>query len=256
MVTPTSETSLGRAAPQATRTAHAPEASRHGPLRQAADVTVQVALFATAVGVYFGVRGLTEGQWDVALGNAAQVVDLERTLHLNHEQVLQQAVIGNHAVTRVLNWIYIFGHWPVIITVMTWLLLRHRAVFRRARDAMFASGLVGMVVFATFPVAPPRLDGLVDTVTNYSSAYRVLQPPVFTNQYAAMPSLHVGWDLVIGLSVWTAASRLWVRIAGLAMPVLMTLAVVLTANHYLLDTLAGAALAGGAWLVLGRRTGP
>lgn len=98
---------------------------------------------------------------------------------------------------------------------------------------------------------------MIDTVTEHSRAYRVLQPPIFTNQYAAMPSLHAGWDLLVGIAVFTAASTTMVRVVGAAMPVLMMLAVVATANHYVLDVVAGVALAlaahAGALLLERRR---
>ena len=98
-----------------------------------------------------------------------------------------------------------------------------------------------MVIFVSYPVAPPRLAdlGLIDTVTQRSQAYRVLQPPDFVNQYAAMPSLHAGWDLLIGMSIVAAASTVWLRTVGFAMPVLMAFSVVVTANHYIVDVVAG-----------------
>jgi hypothetical protein len=85
--------------------------------------------------------------------------------------------------------------------------------------------------------------GLVDTVTQRSNSYRVLQPPAFVNQYAALPSLHVGWDLLMGIAVMTAATGVTLRVVGALMPLAMVAAVVLTANHYLLDVIAGAAVA-------------
>jgi membrane-associated phospholipid phosphatase len=211
----------------------------------------QASLCVAAAAAYFGIRSITEGRPEVALRNADKVLHVERTLSLDHEKVLQQAVLGSRTLTTVFDRIYIYGHWPVIAVTLIWLLARHRATFRRMRDAMFVSGIAGMVVFATFPVAPPRLAavGLVDTIVQDSPAYRVLQPPAFTNQYAAMPSLHVGWDLLAGLAVWAASRHLWLRLLGLAMPVAMTFAVVLTANHFVLDVAAGAALAGAAWLL-------
>jgi hypothetical protein len=143
-----------------------------------------------------------------------------------------------------MNWVYIWGHWPVIVVVLLWLFVAHPAGYLRTRNAMLISGGIGLVIFASFPVAPPRLAGLglIDTVTEHSSAYRVLQPPAFVNQYAAMPSLHVGWDLLMGLAVYTYARHVAVRIAGLALPVLMVSAVLLTANHYVIDAAVGAAL--------------
>ena len=118
-----------------------------------------------------------------------------------------------------------------------WLAARHPEVFRRLRNAMLASGALALLVYVNFPVAPPRLSaiGMVDTVTAGSNAYRVLQPTMFTNQYAALPSLHVGWNLLIGLAIFAVARHAWVRALGVAMPIVMTIAVVLTANHYIID---------------------
>jgi membrane-associated phospholipid phosphatase len=101
-----------------------------------------------------------------------------------------------------------------------------------------------MAVFVSYPVAPPRLAGLglVDTVTEQSHAYRVLQPPAFVNQYAAMPSLHAGWDLLVGMAIFSAATSVVLKAVGVAMPILMMTAVVATANHYILDVVAGVVL--------------
>jgi membrane-associated phospholipid phosphatase len=171
-------------------------------------------------------------------------VRLERRLGIQIEGWLQVPVNASDTLEAVANWIYIWGHWPVIAVTMVWLLWKHRAVFIRLRYAMMISGGVGMLIFAAYPVMPPRLVGLgmVDTVTRTSEAYRVLQPPLFTNQYAAMPSLHSGWDLLIGMAIVAAASSVWVRAIGFILPMLMALAVVFTANHYILDVVAGVSL--------------
>lgn len=222
-------------------------------VRKATPVTVslprQVAIVLGAVTAYFLVRGATEGSVHQAVRNAGQVVDFERLVGLDVERSLQSAVTALPGTTTVFNWIYIWGHWPVIAVVLVWLARRHPLVYYRTRNAMLVSGAVGLVVFISFPVAPPRLAelGMVDTVSVGSHAYRVLQPPMFTNQYAAMPSLHVGWDLLIGLAIFVAARHSLVRAVGVAMPVAMALAVVLTANHYIVDAVVGAALTLGCW---------
>jgi membrane-associated phospholipid phosphatase len=209
--------------------------------------------------VYFRVRHLTEGSRAIAVDHAHDIVGLERRWGIAVEDDLQGLVAPSEPLRTLANWVYIWGHWPVIVGVMVWLAWRHRREFLRLRDAMLLSGAVGMVVFATYPVAPPRLaDGyMIDTVTQHSQAYRVLQPPIFTDQYAAMPSLHAGWDLLVGIAVFTAASTTILRVVGVAMPVLMMLAVVATANHYVLDVVAGVALVllahGGALLLERRR---
>lgn len=204
----------------------------------------EILLVLAGVLVYFGVRGVTVTDAQEALRHALDVVALERSLGVYVEPSLQALVLGSDWLVDVMNWVYIWGHWPVIAVVLLWLFFAHPAGYRRTRNAMLISGGVGLVIFASFPVAPPRLAGLglIDTVTEHSSAYRVLQPPAFVNQYAAIPSLHVGWDLLMGLAVYTYARHLAVRIAGLALPVLMVSAVLLTANHYVIDAAVGAAL--------------
>ncbi|GAB7006644.1 phosphatase PAP2 family protein [Nocardioides sp. AN3] len=219
------------------------------------------ALVATGlVAMYFLVRGRTEGAATTAVAHAHQLERAERILGLDVEGALQSAAARSDPLIDVANWIYIWGHWPVIVGTLVWLALRHRDHYRRLRDAMAISGALGMLVFVSYPVAPPRLvdDGLVDTVTERSTSYRVLQPPFFVDRYAAMPSLHVGWDLLVGIAIATTASVVAVRLVGWLLPLLMTLSVIVTANHYVLDVVVGVALvlAGHAcalWLERRRR---
>jgi hypothetical protein len=201
----------------------------------------EAALITLAMLVYFGVRNLTVGSAETAFANAERLVDLERWLGIDWEDSLQGAVVGSDAVVTLANWVYIFGHWPVILTVAALLYLYRRTHYYLLRNAMFASGLIGFLFFALFPVAPPRLLdlGLVDTVTERSDAYRALQPPGLTNQYAAFPSLHAGWNLLVGIVVVLAVASLGVRLLAVTVPVLMSVAVVLTANHFVIDVAAG-----------------
>jgi len=205
----------------------------------------EVLIAVTAYLVYFGVRGATEGDVHVARDHAAMVQHLEQSLRVFVEPTLQQAVLRFEWAVDLSNWVYVFGHWPVIAVVFVWLYRTRPQQYRELRTAFLISGAIGLVIFALFPVAPPRLAemGLVDTVSERSSAYRVLQPPQLTNQFAAVPSLHVGWNLLIGIALVTASSRRLVRTLGVLSPVVMVAAVVLTANHYLFDAVAGASLA-------------
>ncbi len=220
----------------------------------------QVALVLSGVFFYFQVRGLTAASESVAVDHAHDVLAFEERLGLDVERTVQAPVIGSDTLSTLANWIYIWGHWPVIALTMAWLVWRHREIFLRLRDAMLVSGGVGLVIFMSYPLAPPRLvdPALVDTVSERSYAYRVLQPPNFVNQYAAMPSLHAGWDLLVGISIATAAGTLLVRVIGWVLPVLMAFAVVATANHYVVDVTAGLVLAmlgyAAAVVFEGRRT--
>lgn len=201
----------------------------------------QVLLLASAVAVYFGVRHVTGGSAPEAERNAGWLVDLERSLGLFFERDLQRFALDVDGMQTVVNWIYIYGHWPVIGSVLAWLAWRRRDAFFVYRNALLISGIVGMVIVATFPVAPPRLMdlGLLDTVTLHSESYRVLQPKSFTNQYAAMPSFHVGWDMLMGIALIREGRTWWLRLAGQLLPVLMLLSVVVTGNHYFLDAVVG-----------------
>jgi PAP2 superfamily len=201
----------------------------------------QAVLLGIAVATYFAVRSLTAGSATDAKSHAHHLVDLERSLGVFVERDVQRVVLGIDGATPVLNGIYIYGHWPVIAAVLGWLAWRRRDAFVVYRNALLVSGLVGMVIVATFPVAPPRLMdlGFLDTVTLHSEAYRVLQPPSFTNQYAAMPSFHVGWDLLVGIALVREGGRAWLRVLGTALPMLMLVTVVATGNHYLVDAVVG-----------------
>ena len=214
-------------------------------------VATDVAVVASGVATYFGVRGLTAGDAGVAVDHAHDVLAVEKELGLDVEAGVQALLVDTEPLTTLANWVYIWGHWPVIVVVLLWLAVRNRTVFLRLRNAMVASGLMGLCVYTTYPVAPPRLAGMgfVDTITEQSSSYRVLQPPAFVNQYAAMPSLHVGWDLLVGLALVAAAGSVGLRTVGRLMPVVMGAATVLTANHYVLDVLIGAAFGLAGWAV-------
>ncbi|MBI5288685.1 MAG: phosphatase PAP2 family protein [Chloroflexi bacterium] len=233
------------------RQARRPVAARRRSLTGAASAVFtsfafrEISLVVFGYFAYFLVRGRTEGSHAEAVANSHKAVDLEKGMGFFWEPSIQDRIVDHQWIVTLANWMYIYGHWPLIAIVSSWLLWKHRDAFTLFRSAFFISGAIGVAVFVLFPVAPPRLAdiGVVDTVTLHSSAYRVLQPTAFTNQYAAVPSLHFGWDLLIGLALVTNARWLAVRIFGAIVPVLMFAAIVLTANHYIFDAVAGGAVA-------------
>jgi membrane-associated phospholipid phosphatase len=137
---------------------------------------------------------------------------------------------------------YIWGHWPVIAVCAVALFCLRRERYRMLRNAILVSGAIGFLFFALLPTAPPRLAdvGLVDTIVERSSSYRALQPPSVTNQYAAMPSLHFGWNLLVGVVLFGSTRSRAVRAFALLMPAAMGFSVVATANHWVIDVVAGA----------------
>ena len=205
----------------------------------------EVALVLFGYFAYFLVRGFTQGSEAQAVSHAQRIVGFEKAAGFFWEPAIQRQVVDHHWIVTAANWMYIYGHWPLIACVAGWLLAKRPAAFSIFRTAFFISGAIGIIIFVTFPVAPPRLAdvGVVDTVTMYSNSYRVLQPPAFVNQYAAVPSLHFGWDMLIGIALITQSPWRLVKVAGAIIPALMFGAIVLTANHYIFDAFAGGIVA-------------
>lgn len=208
------------------------------------ELCLQLGLVLVAVLIYFGVRGLTEGDEATAVAHGFDLLRVEGAVGLDVEGRLQRVILDRDVLVTVANWVYIWLHWPVIAAALLWLHRRRRNAYLVLRNAMFVSGAIGLLVFVSYPVAPPRLMpiGLADTVTQHSNSYRVLQPPGLVNKYAALPSLHAGWNLLVGMMLFRVSANRAVRVFALVSPVLMAFAVVATANHYVLDPIVG-------WLV-------
>jgi hypothetical protein len=202
---------------------------------------VELAGFAAAYLTYFGVRALTEGAAWKATANAMNVIELETELDLDWEGAIQGAVLHSQLLVDVTNAVYIYGHWPVLIAAGILLFRYSRPHYYRLRNVCLLTGLIGLVIFALFPLAPPRLTDLavVDTVTRDSEGYRLILPPSLVNQFAAMPSFHAGWNLLVGITVFGATRHWALRAFALVMPVAMAFAVVATANHFVVDVIAG-----------------
>lgn len=200
-------------------------------------------LIIAAALLYSLVRGLTNDRVDLAFENAERVISFQRSLGMFIEADVQQWVVGNDAAVNVINTIYIAGYWPVLLGSLAWLLIRHPDRYPLFRNALLASGAITLVVFALFPLAPPRFlpeHGFVDTVSENSQAYRDFSASPFVNEYAAMPSLHFGWVLLLSIAWFTVGRTALSRMSGLIMPVLMFAAIILTGNHYVLDAIVGA----------------
>lgn len=216
----------------------------------------EVAIVVPAYFAYFTVRGLVETREAQAFHRAIDIIELEQALGIFWEPGLQSYILRFDWLVNLANWTYIWGHWPVIAFAAIWLFLLHREAYSVYRNAFLISGGIGLIIFFMLPVAPPRfMDawGFVDTVTERSQAYRVLQPPAFVNQYAAMPSLHFGWNLLVGIAIFRHGKSRLFKVIGVALPVVMFASIVLTANHYIIDGFAGGMLAllglGGAMLI-------
>ncbi len=202
----------------------------------------ELTLFAAAYLTYFGVRALTQGAVPRAVDNAIDVMRFERNLGIDVEGSVQTVVAGSRTLVDAANALYIWGHWPLLIVGGILLFRLAPAHYYRLRNVCLLSGAIGLVVFALFPVAPPRLapSGLMDTITLHARAYRTALPASLVNEYAAMPSFHAGWNLILGIELFRSTRNPFLRAFAIAMPAAMAFAVVATANHYVLDVVGGA----------------
>ena len=217
----------------------------------------QCAIFAAGYLTYFGVRALTEGSVPQALANAGRIAHVERLAGVDWEGAAQAAILGHDALVRLANWVYIFGHWPLMLLAGVLLFRYRRREYYLLRDVCLISGAIGLIIFALFPVAPPRLTGggVVDTITYYAGGYRQSLPRSLVNEYAAMPSFHAGWSVLLGIVVFRASGSRLLRALAVLMPAAMVVAVVVTANHFVLDVFVGTAIVLATLLVIDHRNG-
>jgi hypothetical protein len=174
--------------------------------------------------------------------NAVDLVHLQRALWLAHEADIQKLILWSEALVRVFNTIYTYGHFWLIGGAGIWLFYFHRERYTLFRNAFFISGAISLIAFNLVPLAPPRLlpgdFGAVDTL-RMGSEINYETSGAFVNEYAAMPSLHIAWNLLISLAIASTTQNRYVRFACAAMPLVMATTVVVTGNHWILDAIAG-----------------
>jgi hypothetical protein len=147
---------------------------------------------------------------------------------------------------QIANGIYVWGHFPVIIAVAVWLYWKNRERYGLYRTGLVLSGFIGLWGYAFFPAAPPRLMpsewGFVDTIALIAKENYEMQPAPFLNHYAAVPSLHFGWAMLVGIAIWENSRNPLFRAFAILMPAAMFWSIVVTANHFIFDMLVGAAI--------------
>lgn len=185
-----------------------------------------------------------------AFARARWIVGVERRWHLPSELSEQRLIDGHPLIEQAANWYYAALHFAALGILLLWLFVRHRASYPRVRNVLVLSTAASLVI-QLIPVAPPRLLpglGFVDTAARYGeSVYGI--SGISVDQLSAMPSVHVGWALLIAwavLSVSDSGYRWWV----LAYPALTTFVVVATANHFWLDGIVAAVLLAASILLV------
>ncbi|MGD0764901.1 MAG: phosphatase PAP2 family protein [Dehalococcoidia bacterium] len=208
---------------------------------------VELGLVSLAFLFYFLVRGSVVDRTSDALAHGFRIIDLEQNAGFFWELQLQALVVGRQFLVQMFNFIYFWFDFPLIVTVGLWLYFRHRRQYTLTRDAMLISGGIALIIYHLFPVAPPRYlseFGFVDTMAVYSPlSYQAQSARPFVNPYAAVPSLHVGWPVLLAVGVIWATRFKPIWLAAVMLPVAQFFAVVFTANHFIFDTMVGVGVA-------------
>ena len=212
----------------------------------------------------FGSHRLGEGIPQHAFNNARQVIRLERRLGLFHEESIQEWFLAQRWLIQAMNTFYGTAHFVITLGVFLLLFLKRKDVFAQWRNTLAVMTALAIVGFALFPLMPPRLldapcsefggacigsglrpeggtFGFVDTLAVFGGPWSFDSEGManISNQYAAMPSLHIGWATWSAIALWPLLHRWWLRAAVLAYPLLTLLVIIVTANHFWLDAVGG-----------------
>jgi len=208
------------------------------------DAVLQLALWGLADLLYEGVRGVVAGHGDLALANAERIVSLERATHTLWEPRLQSLVIGHHDVIVAANWLYVNVQFTVNALFLALLYAYRNHIFYFVRNMFFVAMAIALTVHLLLPVAPPRMLprlGFVDTIRQVAHVNQDSGAvSLFVNPYAAVPSMHMCFALLVGFTVMRLVRRRWLKALALTYPLLVAAVVIATANHFLLDIVAGA----------------
>ena len=207
----------------------------------------ELAIIAVGYWLYSLGRNAIPEEARIATRHGLSIQHLQETLGLDFELSVNQWIAHNEWLAQILDYYYATLHFVITIGVLVWLFARRPHIYRGARTVLVTLTLTALAGFALYPVAPPRLlpgYDYIDTVLAFHTWGSLADPDIaaHSNQYAAMPSLHIGWALWAGLALFMCAQRAWVRVLGLVYPFFTLFVIVGTANHFVLDAVGGVAI--------------
>jgi PAP2 superfamily len=214
----------------------------------------QITIVLVAVWAYELARRLIEPNWAVATENARRIAELEQALSFAWEQSVQRAFLGLPELVEAMNLFYFVGHFLLTGLFFIWLYHRSKDGFRSFRNGFLAATAIAVIIHWQFPTAPPRLItglGITDTLRLFWNV-DIGSPRVegFSNPVAAVPSLHAGWAVGVGVGLVRYATHRWLKVLGVLYPLAVTLTIVVTGNHFIFDALAGAAVLAAGFLIV------
>ena len=207
---------------------------------------VELVSIGIGYALYAVTRVLAPHRAVVSFVHADEVRSLEQSFGLFHELRINEFLTAHAGLGILSAYYYASLHFIVTPLVLAWLWRRRARVYAPLRSALVLSTALALLIYATWPLAPPRfaVPGAVDTVLDHPVAWATGHGVQgFINDLAAMPSLHVGWAVWCAVALVTGLRTRWRHLAWLY-PVTTTFVVVATANHYLLDAVAGALVVG------------
>ena len=210
------------------------------------DAIRQLALFAGAYYLYRIVRGLVDGQTGLAFENARTLVDAERSLGLFFEPGLQGWAKGQEWLLLFANWMYVNSHFVVTTTFLIWLYIARNHAFYFVRNMFMVAMGLALVGYLVYPTAPPRFLpewGFTDTVAGFVGETAENSANVLYNPFAAVPSMHVAFALMIAVPAFFLVRNRLLKALWAVYPAIVTLVVMVTANHFWLDAALGALVA-------------
>jgi PAP2 superfamily len=213
---------------------------------------VEAATLLSLYGLYEVIRGRGNTTLAAARAHADDIVALERHAHVFGERAVQHAVHALPAVPALLGASYLLLHFVGTTSFIVWTYRRRREQFPFIRNTLIGATALALVGYIVFPAAPPRLSALGFSDTVSTGAHVNLSSNLLGslyNPFAAVPSLHFGYALIVGIGVATLARRRLVRVAGAVYPLVMLFVIVATGNHFFFDAAAGAVVVSIAALV-------
>lgn len=212
---------------------------------------------AAIMAAYFLLRGIRPPDVDGSVTRSLTVIRFEQELGIFQEVRWQAMFLPHSNLMAIANWVYAWGHYPVMLAIALWLVFKDPVRFRFIRNVLLLSAAVGIVSYWVLPAAPPRLMeihgydfGFQDTVHGTQSTVSYFQPGPFVNDYAALPSFHFGWILLSSLAIWSNTADRFARAGAIAMSAVMWWAVTVTGNHYFFDMVFGGLVVVLAWVTV------
>jgi hypothetical protein len=214
------------------------------------DFLFQLVLFAVADLLYEISRTLAKGDLAVAFVHARDVVSVEKSVGIFTELDVQHWALARPWVLDVANTTYFHAHFVVTTCFMFWLYLRRNHHYYFVRNIVFSAMAVALIGYILFPTAPPRMLtdlGFIDTLEKTADVnFNTGAVSLLSNPFAAVPSVHTCFSLIIGTSCFFLVRRPAIRFLWLFYPCLIVFSIVATGNHFWLDAILGALLAGVA----------